>query len=119
RKSSERRLGAEGPGWAVAPWHPEQSVMKISLARVCSRAGTGACCLRAGMRRSGLGASCGLVCCTPGCARTTPDRPDRASAASQMRFIEFSPRISMSRFWPDYSGLEDRGNRAFELLQGE
>jgi hypothetical protein len=56
-----------------------------------------ACCLRAGMVRLGLGASCGLVCCTPGWATTTPDSaiPDRltAMAASQMRFMEFSPEL--------------------------
>src|SRR3954463_8711719 len=95
--------------------------MKISFARDCSKAGTGACSLRGGICKLGMGASCGLVCCTPGCASTVPEsaRPEMAAAASQMRFMKVSPRIQFGRFWRDYNVLPQGGNGALKLLQGE
>src|ERR1700722_19375947 len=98
------------------PWQPEQVVVKISCARVCSRAGTGACSLRGGILMS-VGARGWLANWLAGCARAMPERL-RTSAASQMRFITFSPESFWNDF-PDYNALPQRGNGAFELFQGK
>src|SRR5438874_5080671 len=112
RKSWANRLRPLDPGCAVVPWQPEQAVVKISCALVCNRAGTGAASLRGGILMS---LAAWLAGWPPGCAKAAPDRV-KANAASKMRFISHE---SFLGDFPDYSALPDRGNGAFELVQGE